>query len=420
MTNKPTAVLDCVVDDVDEPLGRRTSCLRERLLDHVRAPHHDLSILLGIECRLERVAGPDRQHLAVAVDDFLIDVRRGPRPRVGRPYVALLVAAQAHHTGSASPDVVRREAEADEGGLDAVVVVAPDDALLVAVHRARTVARGLRLVGPLGRLLDVGDGDAGDRLVSSRLDAIGLERGLEAGRVLRDEILVVPALIDDVGEQPVVKGRVGARLDLEVEHVRLAGRTLGDGDREASSRIDENDAAPLGGFSREPLLLLAERAASQVRHPMCEEVVGLRFVGVGTDGEDDIGDLGVLVGVVELAHAHVAARVALGVVGGPVVDANHLGLERREHELAGAPGVLETAAGATMIEAVEHELVGSVLVQQPLRDAPVDRHGLLPVGVDAIVTGEDARIPQSIRTRAIGGVEDARHLPAPRGGEALD
>ena len=68
-----------------------------------------------------------------------------------------------------------------------------------------------------------------------------------------------------------------------------------------------------------------------------------------------VGEFGVFVAVVQLADAHLARGVALGVVRRPVVDAHHRRLERREHQLAGAPGVLESAAGAAVVEAVEHE-----------------------------------------------------------------
>ncbi len=114
---------------------------------------------------------------------------------------------------------------------------------------------------------------------------------------------------------------------------------------------------------------LATRAALQVRHPVCEEVVGLRLVGVAADGHDDVGQLGILVAVVELADAHLARRMALGVVRRAVVDAHHRRLERREHQLAGAPRVLEAAAGAAVVEAVEDESARTVGVENLLGDA---------------------------------------------------
>ena len=69
-----------------------------------------------------------------------------------------------------------------------------------------------------------------------------------------------------------------------------------------------------------------------------------------------VGQFRVFVAVVELADAHLARGVALGVVRRPVVDPHHRRLERREHQLAGAPGVLEAAPGAAVVEAIEQRV----------------------------------------------------------------
>jgi hypothetical protein len=73
---------------------------------------------------------------------------------------------------------------------------------------------------------------------------------------------------------------------------------------------------------RQFLALEAERGAAQVRDPVVEEVVGLGLERVGADDHDGVGQLGVLVAVVELADAHVARRVDFGIVGRAVVDAD--------------------------------------------------------------------------------------------------
>ena len=90
---------------------------------------------------------------------------------------------------------------------------------------------------------------------------------------------------------------------------------------------------------------------------MIEEIVGLRLERVGADRDNRVGKLGILVAVVQLAHAHVAGGMDFGVVGRPVVDADILDLHRAEIELAGAPGVLVAAAGAAMIERRDEEPV---------------------------------------------------------------
>ena len=77
--------------------------------------------------------------------------------------------------------------------------------------------------------------------------------------------------------------------------------------------------------------------AAQIRHPVVQEIVGLRLQRVGADRDDRVGEFGVFVAVVELAHAHVARAVHLAVVGRAIVDADVLDLHALEIELAGRP-----------------------------------------------------------------------------------
>ena len=104
-------------------------------------------------------------------------------------------------------------------------------------------------------------------------------------------------------------------------------------------------------------LLLVQRRAAQVRHPVIEEIVGLGFERVGADRHDGVGELGILVAVVQFADAHVAGGMDLGIVGRPVVDADVLHLHGAEIELAGAPGVFVAAAGAAMVEGRDEQPV---------------------------------------------------------------
>ena len=83
---------------------------------------------------------------------------------------------------------------------------------------------------------------------------------------------------------------------------------------------------------------------------MVEEIVGLRLQRIAADGDDGVGQLGVLIAIVEFADAHVARRMHLGIIGRAIVDADVLDLHRAEIELAGAPGVLIAAARAAMVE----------------------------------------------------------------------
>ena len=229
----------------------------------------------------------------------------------------------------------------------------------------------------------------------------------------------MPALLDHVGQQPVEQRDVGAGLDVEMQHVLLARRLLGHGDGDRPARVDDHELRAFGRLAGEPLLLLADALPGQIRNPVREEVVGLRLVRVRADGDDGVGDLRVLVRVVELTHPHVARRVALGVVGGAIVDADHLGPEGREHELAAAPGVLEATSRSAVVEAVEHELVGPVLVEDALGEPPVDGESPVPRGVDPVVTGGLARVLQPVGADAVRGVHHGGELPAPGGRQPL-
>ena len=74
------------------------------------------------------------------------------------------------------------------------------------------------------------------------------------------------------------------------------------------------------------------------------------FQTIGADDEERVGEFGILITVVQFAHAHVARGMDLGVVGRPIMDADVLDLHGAEIELAGAPGVLVSAASAAMVE----------------------------------------------------------------------
>ena len=152
---------------------------------------------------------------------------------------------------------------------------------------------------------------------------------------------------------------------------------------------------------------------------MRKEVVGLRLVGVAADRHDDVGKLRILVAVVEFADPHLAGRMALGVVSGTVVDAHHRRLERREHELAGTPGVFESTTGAAVIEAVEDEPARTVAVENLLGDAAVERQGVIPARVEPGVADVDARITQPLLADAVVGVHHLGELSAPRRREPL-
>ena len=309
---QPTVFFDRLVDDLRHFLGTGAPDLAQRLFHDVAAAQDFVTVLLGIERGLEGVAGPDCEHLAVALNDFLVHVRRRTTTRVRRATVALLVAAHPDHARAPTAHVMGSQHQVHQGRLDAVIVVTPDDALLVAVHGPGRVAGGLGLVGPFRRLDQLVLADAGNPAGFVQALAIRFQGVLEAGGVRFDERLVVPALIDNVGQQAVEQGGIGARLDVQEQDVVLAHRLFEQGDGECPARIDQDDLRLLDGF---PILvdrlLLVGSLALQAREPVVEKVVGLGFIGIGADGENAVGHLGVFVAVVQLPDPHIPGGVAL-------------------------------------------------------------------------------------------------------------
>ncbi len=320
------------------------------ILHDVGALLVDLLELVGVERGLVVIARPDVVDASATLDQQLVDIGRGPADvRVGRTRVAFLVAAHAHAAATRTADVAGGEGDVHERGVGAVVVVAPDEALLIGKHGAPTPAL-LRLGDPRRRLGDVLGPEAGDGGRVRERSLVRSQCFLEVVGRGGNERLVLPALGRDLRQQGIEQHHVGAGLDGEMQHLVLAGFCLTGGHRAGAPRIDNDHARSGVGLACELLLLLLQAGPAQVGDPVIEEIVGLGLVGVGADGDDGVAQLGVLVAVVELAHAHVARRVHLRIVGGAIVDADVLDLHRLEIELAGAPGVLVAAAGAAVVE----------------------------------------------------------------------
>jgi hypothetical protein len=241
-----------------------------------------LSQPLRVVAALEVVARPPGHHLALAVDQFLVDVDLAVAG-VGRARVALLMAAHAHHAGAAPSNVVRGVHKVDQGRLDEIVVVAPDDALLVGMAGTRRMTRCLRLVGPVRRLPQLLHRNAGDLAALLQAHAVGRDGGVEAVGLLGDEVAVDPALLHYVRKEAVEQRDVCARLDVQMQDVVLAGDLLGDVHGHGSARIDEDRLARGDRLPGEALPLLLHRVALQVGHPVREEVVRLRFVRISPD-----------------------------------------------------------------------------------------------------------------------------------------
>ena len=169
-------------------------------------------------------------------------------------------------------------------------------------------------------------------------------------------------------------------------------------DRDGAARIDDDDAGSRSTARRANCcLLLVERRAAQVRHPVVEEVVGLGLERVGADRNDRVGELGVLVAVVEFAHAHVAGRVDFGIVGGAVVDADVLDLHGAEIELAGAPGVLVAAARAAVVEHGDEQPVLALLLDDRRGDARDEVERIVPGGRLHLAVAPDHRVGEPLQ-----------------------
>ncbi|KAF0137771.1 MAG: hypothetical protein FD153_1610 [Rhodospirillaceae bacterium] len=407
-------VLAGVIDHVDQLLDACTACFRNRLVDDLGAAAQDQAVLFRVERGLEGVGAPQGVHQTLTVDDFLVDVDLLVAG-IGRTGVAFLVTAQAADAGATAADVLGRQHETDQRTLDHVVVIAPDDAFLIRVKGARAVTRGFGLVGPLGRLDELGDRDARCLGAIFQAHAVGFDGVFKAARVLGDVLLVVPAFVHHIREQSVEECRIGARLDIQMQHVFFACNLFADGNGGGAARIHDDDFGRCGSLTREPFLLFVYCGARQVGHPVVQEVVRLGLVGVGARTEDGVGDLGIFVAVIQLTHAHFPRGMALGVVGRTVVDADHRGLQRTEHQLAGAPGVLEAAPSTTVVKAIVEQTRRTIIVQDLLGQAGIEGHGVVPPRVQPLVASENTRIFETLLADAVVGIHVAGHLAAAGG-----
>ena len=173
-----TALLDSVHDGRDHRGPVTPRHCGHGVLHHVGALLVGLLELQGVQRRLVVIAGPDVMHAAFTADQQLVDVRCGlAHMCIGGPRVAFLVTAKPHATAPRPADVAGRKRDVHQRPVGAVVVVAPDQPLLVGEHRAPTRAARLRLRNPLCRFPDlVGrqPGDAGRLLDAGLVSRQGL------------------------------------------------------------------------------------------------------------------------------------------------------------------------------------------------------------------------------------------------------
>ncbi len=194
------------------------------ILHHVRAALVDLLELEGIQRCLVVITCPDVMDAAATFDQEFVDIgSRTPNVSIGRTRIALLMASEPNNAATRTADVAGRKRQVYDGAVGAVIVVAPDDSLLVAEHRASAFAAGFWFGNPLGCFDDIVGLEPGnlnrivDRRpvrgqgrveVGERLIVRCTTRPRDQCRTLlgrqragRDERLVGPSLVGDVSQQ---------------------------------------------------------------------------------------------------------------------------------------------------------------------------------------------------------------------------
>jgi hypothetical protein len=132
--NSPPASI-AADDGIDQFLAGRPGARVHRLLHHVGAAVVFALEDAGVERGLVVVVGPDVMDLALARDQQLVDIGRGTADmRIRGTHVAFLVAAETADATTLAADVAGRQRDVHQGADGAVVVVAPDDALLIGRH----------------------------------------------------------------------------------------------------------------------------------------------------------------------------------------------------------------------------------------------------------------------------------------------
>jgi hypothetical protein len=96
------------------------------------------------------------------------------------------------------------------------------------------------------------------------------------------------------------------------------------------------------------------------------------------------------------------------------VDAHHRRLQCREHQLAGAPGVFEATAGATVVEAIEQQATWPISIQNLPSEAGVDRERVVPARIEPVIAAVDERILKALLGDAVVRVHVGGHLATAR------
>ena len=133
-------------------------------------------------------------------------------------------------------------------------------------------------------------------------------------------------------------------------------------DRHRSARIDKNNSASINSLAAELCFLLVEGRPTQVRNPVIEKIICLGLQRIGADRHNRVGELSILVAIVEFANPHVARGVDFGIVSRPVVNPDILDLHSAEVELTSAPCVLVATARASVVVGRDEEPILALFV----------------------------------------------------------
>ena len=237
-----TALLDGVHDRLDHGVAVAVGRRHHGVLHHVGALLVVLLELEGVERRLVVVACPDVMHAALAFHQELVDVGgRTADMRVGRTRIAFLMSAHPDAAAARPADIAGGERDVHQRTVGAIVVVAPDEPLLVGEHRAPTRVARLRLSDPFGGLADLIDRQTRDLGCVLEAGLVGRLHLIEVRGRCVDEGLIDPTLLRDVGHPGIEQCEVSAGIDREMHHIVFAGLDFAGIDRDGAARIDDDD-----------------------------------------------------------------------------------------------------------------------------------------------------------------------------------
>jgi len=132
---------------------------------------------------------------------------------------------------------------------------------------------------------------------------------------------------------------------------------------------------------------------------MIQEVIGLGLERVGAHSNKRVGKLGIFVAIVELAHAHVAGGVDFRIISRPIVNPDILHLHGAEVELASAPGVFITAAGAAMVEGRDEHAIFAHVIHHCDRHARDEVERIVPARRLHLPITPDHRVREALQLR---------------------